>query len=482
MTTTVTASDRPSAFWRGDDFPGWLSPMLVKELRQGIQSGVFAWTFVALQAVMFLVVATTLLGTLEGRDVRENPLLFWTPVVLAVAVVIPLRGLGAVSAERVGNNLDLVRLTHLSAARIVTGKWLSLVAQAALLATAALPYLVIRYFFGGVNVVDDLAMFGTMLTAAAVVAAAAVAASTRPVRERIGFMILAYVAANLLPLGVRFIGGASFGRMVPLFIALVALLTVLLLEFAASAIAPPAENHAARKRWLGLVIVAAWAGAAVLDDRQTFFFVMMGTLLPLVAILVDALCERPSTLLSIHAPFAARGPAGRLAALVFTPGWATGLAYVTCVAALGIASVFVGMQRFAPREATPYTCLAVIASAAVVFPLPAVALLARVRRPHLVYLAVQVVCLLVLVVEGVITEEWRTHSPPMAVALFPLAAFFRALTGGTDAHITLTVAAVVVTLVVYALVFIPWVRELAATGRRVGSAAAPSGSVAEAVP
>jgi hypothetical protein len=481
MTTTVTATDRPSAFWRGDDFPGWLSPMLVKELRQGIQSGVFAWTFIALQAVMFLVVATTLLGPLEGRDVRENPLLFWTPVVLAVAVVIPLRGLQAVSAERVGNNLDLVRLTHLSAARIVTGKWLSLVAQAALLATAALPYLVIRYFFGGVNVVNDLAMFGWTLVAAGVVAAAAVAASTRPVRERIGLMILAYVAANLLPLGVRFFGG-SFGRMVPVFIALVVLFTVLLLEFAASAIAPPAENHAARKRWLGLVIVAAWAGAAALDDRQTFFFVMMGTLLPLVAILIDALCERPSTLLSIHAPFAARGPAGRLAALVFTPGWATGLAYVTCVAALGIASVFVGMQRFAPREATNCTCLAIIASAAVVFPLPALVLLARVRRPHLVYLAVQVVCLLVLVVEGVITEEWRTHSPPMAVALFPLAAFFRALNAGNDAIVTLTVAAAVVTLVVYAVVAGPWLRELAATWRRVDSASATRGSVAEAVP
>ena len=36
--------------WRGDDFPAWLSPMLVKELRQGVQSGVFGWTCIALHA------------------------------------------------------------------------------------------------------------------------------------------------------------------------------------------------------------------------------------------------------------------------------------------------------------------------------------------------------------------------------------------------------------------------------------------------
>ena len=53
--------------WRGDDFPAWLSPMLVKELRQGIQSGAFAWTFVGLQVAMFLIMSSMVTLTDDGR-------------------------------------------------------------------------------------------------------------------------------------------------------------------------------------------------------------------------------------------------------------------------------------------------------------------------------------------------------------------------------------------------------------------------------
>ena len=52
--TNSTFSLRASA-WPGDDFPAWLPPMLVKELRQGVQSGVFIWTFLLLQGALFLL-------------------------------------------------------------------------------------------------------------------------------------------------------------------------------------------------------------------------------------------------------------------------------------------------------------------------------------------------------------------------------------------------------------------------------------------
>jgi len=56
--------------WRGDDFPTWLSPMVVKELRQGVQSGVFAWTFVALQVAMFLALS---FGVLDFDTTGRGP-------------------------------------------------------------------------------------------------------------------------------------------------------------------------------------------------------------------------------------------------------------------------------------------------------------------------------------------------------------------------------------------------------------------------
>jgi hypothetical protein len=169
--------------WRGDDFPGWLSPMLVRELRQGVQSGIFAWTFIGIQGAMFALMTWavgTFGGAPEGASGRDFQAMFWGALALAIVVVVPLRGLTAVSGERVASNLDLVRLTRLSATRIVLGKWAALVGQGLLVATALLPYLALRYFFGGVNVVVDLELFGWMVAGSMTVAAAALALFTLP--------------------------------------------------------------------------------------------------------------------------------------------------------------------------------------------------------------------------------------------------------------------------------------------------------------
>ena len=133
--------------WRGDDFPAWLSPMVVKELRQGVQSGAFAWTFIGLQAAMFLFLSwgmTAIDPEVRGPGREFFQFFFWLIVAVGVLFVLPLRGLGSISGERAGNNLDLVRLTRLSATKIVFGKWLAIVAQGALLVAAVLPYLVLR--------------------------------------------------------------------------------------------------------------------------------------------------------------------------------------------------------------------------------------------------------------------------------------------------------------------------------------------------
>ena len=112
----------PTGRWRGDDFPSWLSPMLVRELRQGVQSGGFAWTFVVLQGLMFLLMswAVTNLGANPGSGISTFfNVVFWLMVAAVMAFIVPLRALTSVSSERPGNNLDLVRLTRLSATRII---------------------------------------------------------------------------------------------------------------------------------------------------------------------------------------------------------------------------------------------------------------------------------------------------------------------------------------------------------------------------
>jgi len=193
MSTTATIQATPAPAWRGDDFPHWLPPMLVRELRQGLSSGAFFWTFLLLQIALVLSLFFAVLGqsvnpALDGS--RRIDGIFWTILILGLGLAMPLRGLSAVAAERTGNNLDLVRLTKLSATRIVVGKWLANVAQVLLVAVAVLPYMTVRYFFGGVNIVADLERLGWLLVVAAVVAALAVYYSPRPQRERIGLLVL----------------------------------------------------------------------------------------------------------------------------------------------------------------------------------------------------------------------------------------------------------------------------------------------------
>ena len=71
----------------GADFPDWLSPMLVKELRQGVRTRVFVALFILLQVAMLLTVSLTLLVAAHGLDTSTGTGFFWVFVGLPVLVV-----------------------------------------------------------------------------------------------------------------------------------------------------------------------------------------------------------------------------------------------------------------------------------------------------------------------------------------------------------------------------------------------------------
>lgn len=478
-------------WWRGDDFPAWLSPMLVKELRQGIQSGAFAWTFVGLQVVMFLLMAWTTAWIEDTGGftlaVRTMSGVFWAAVGTAMVLVVPLRGLGGIAAERAGNNLDLVRLTHLSATRIVTGKWLALVAQALLVATAVLPYLVLRYFLGGVDVLGDIETFGWLAAASMLVAAAAVALSTLPQWMRI--------AACLMVPGAVFAGaeiiddaiGASL-RMTALAplakfgaASIMALYGTACLEFAAARIAPAAENHAARQRILALACAAAWLGVAACGSEPATVVTTVAVAPLLAAYAVGALVERPTRLATAVAPFARAGLPGRVAARLLAPGWATGIVFVAVVWALVTAGLLGWATRFTADPAAARLVgltLAVLLAATLVFPLPVVVRLPRVAVPLLLYALVHLVAFMVFVWSGAAwsgTRPWHeSWAWPVVLPLPPAALLAYA---GLDqeslmvrfASSFLAAAAVALGAVALAVAG-PWIREWRALGRLMAAA------------
>lgn len=481
--------------WRGDDFASWLPPMLVRELRQGVQSGVFAWTFIGIQAAMFALM-TWAVGTFGGGPTgiaaREFSAFFWLAIAAAIVVVVPLRGLTAVSSERVGNNLDLVRLSRLSATRIILGKWLAIACQGVLLATALLPYLVLRYFLGGVDVVNDLETFGWLAVTALAVTAAALALSTQPVWARIGICVVV-VLAGFIPVvelledltrSRRGRGGVGMDVRIGI-MAGIAVYTVAFLEYAAARIAPSAENHAARKRLLAIGIAVVWAVLGVFGPQKDAVLVAMLVTAPLVlCYLIESLLEKPVPITTLYRPFGSWGAAGRAAANVFTPGWATAVPFVgivSCLCAVGWCAWLASNSSGRGGVVIGLTIASLVVSA-VLFPLPFLVHMPRVRARVMVYASIQLLCFLVFVYlaavapHGVVT--WRNWGGWLFALPFPLAALPAYLQFGSDRELAqyapvFIISSVLTTAVVLASVTPPWRREMETLKRLVARDRSP---------
>lgn len=350
------------------DFGDWLSPMLVKELRQGMRSRVFMSAFYLTQLLMILSVVFNLAAATNTEMPAEMLAflngLFWLMISVPLLFVMPIRGFGALHGEIKAGTIELVFLTRLTAWRIAAGKWTALMAQTLLLLCAVLPYVLLRYFLGGVDILADLQSLLFLLLTCAVLTAATIAMS--PYESKLlralfviglifGFQFLigmmfawmavgriAGAAGSSAPVWQLYLGVALY---VPAFIALA-------LEIAASRIAPPAENHAIRKRLIGLVIFLAAPVLTLFSPGREALY--GASLLFLVPVIVDALAEPVVVLGSIYRPFLRRGSLGRIGALVFTPGWVSAAWYTALLALLGSAALAMQGQFADPLKALSY--------------------------------------------------------------------------------------------------------------------------------
>ena len=71
------------------DFGDWLSPMIVKELRQGLRTWIFVGAFIVLQAVL---VMTLMISSSSGNEEAAS-YFFWMLVAFILVFIVPLRGL-----------------------------------------------------------------------------------------------------------------------------------------------------------------------------------------------------------------------------------------------------------------------------------------------------------------------------------------------------------------------------------------------------
>ncbi|CAN5292279.1 hypothetical protein BH23VER1_BH23VER1_28560 [soil metagenome] len=327
--------------------------MIVKELRQGMRTRLFSSIFIVLQGVLALALlaSTFAIGSASGAAGVGEAVsgLFWWILVIMLLLIMPQRGFSALWSEEKARTLDLVLISRLTSWRIAFGKWAALVCQSALLVTAVLPYIVLRYFLGGSNPIIDLAWVGILFLLSCVFTAVAVGFSGHRFflirgAVSIGLILFAFSLSGVL-YGMYFDRGALvFSDSASPWWSAAGALTLgvfasyYALDMGAALIAPAAENHATRKRIAGLamlaVLLASLAFGADVD--------LVVPILCVVGVIVclDAITETPNILPSILAPFARKGVLGRVAGRFLCPGWHTGVLYMLLFVGISLASIY----------------------------------------------------------------------------------------------------------------------------------------------
>ncbi|MFA6287921.1 MAG: hypothetical protein WC661_11105 [Opitutaceae bacterium] len=430
------------------DFPTWLPPMLVKELRQGLRARGFVGALMGVQTIMviMLVWAFAIEGAVANSATSMVNGFFWGLLGLLLFVITPTRGLGGLHTEMTSRMIDLLLLTRLTSWRIVLGKWVSLMTQALLLVIAMLPYGVVRYYFGSVDLVSDLRTLMFMLLGCGAATAVALWVSGLPKIIRVllpvGFFILLQVGSGGFAMMGRggsswfsvgsSVGGPGIGNFSLLVFDAGILILFALLQ-AVRRFAPPAENHAASSRGLVMVMflpvpLCALAGEPALARGQ---LVLMLVVLLLVGAMELASLRFP---MPVHVrKWAGRGRVRALLGACSLPGWPS--AAVFLAAGLGVVALTTlagGMTGVAGVSA--FLWMLVLAWVALVFPILLLAMMPHAAKAAgALYFIIQAVFGILCIVAGnhvtTLLLGDTAHMLERLMHVLPVSSFWLALFG-----------------------------------------------------
>lgn len=322
-----------------ENFADWVNPMLVKELRQGLRSNAFLGMFLLSQVILcfILLIAIGNDNVMSAAD-TAGKVIFGLFAFLAL-VLQPLRGVSTLSNELKDGHMELVSLTQLTAWRTVWSKWCAIMLQSLLLLTAILPFITLRYFFGGADLFMEVMMYVLVMICSGALTAGMIANSSLKLRVLKSFFTLGVVitgfqffvfasggrifSSRLSTFGIT---SGSFWLLVVGILLLAAYFTFVSLTVAVRSIAPQAENHSTKIRavTLGVLLITStifhFSGSWgwTLDDSQ--YYLSLLTLLAIIALF--SLSEKSAEISSYLA--VKQRKKLRLLDWILAPGWQFG--------------------------------------------------------------------------------------------------------------------------------------------------------------
>lgn len=339
---------------RSLDFPIWVPSALVKELRQGLRTPTFilmASLFPSLLSLFFLF--SFIVNPLAGKPFISPDgcqAIFWITMVATLLFIMPLRASSSIRDELLSRNNELLLLTRQSAGRIVLGKWISFMAQSLLIVFISLPFFLIRYYYGEINLVQDVTLFFLLYLGSGILTAYTLWASAMPSLLRIGAFFLLGIgvltlSSNYMDLNL-FRGDLGNGLLLTFLILADAFLVISsLLLLAAEWFSPAAQNTAAplRKLLLAFFVISiiplpfletASSPIQSIMSGQILFMMIYGAFLMIVN-LTD-----PAYLLPIHVEQMNNKRFSRLRQILFLPGLPGGVFFTLLLSILATLAVY----------------------------------------------------------------------------------------------------------------------------------------------
>ncbi len=348
------------------DFPDKLSPMLVKELRQGMRARSFTLLFLVFQGLLAFILLTA--GSAASSDDAGSFAsgVIFTLFAAAALFIQPMRGVSALSSEISSNTIEMMVLTRLSAWRIVFGKWIAIVSQTALILVTIIPYLILRYFFGGMNLAGEMVFLGLLFLTSMALTAIMVGLSgnsTKLVRllPILGFIVMVSAVPDAMSRGgfKSFVNYCTMSDsesrlVIAAYVVFIVYIGWCALSYGTSVIAPAAENHSTLRRLIALGLVCVTLVIGLHDGVNPNLLVLVFGII-LVPAVVTALTETSVLLPPVYKPFLRRGLTGRAAGMVLLPGWPAGVFYTTLLLAISIVGIGIAgstNSTFNPVEQT----------------------------------------------------------------------------------------------------------------------------------
>ncbi|HEU0177764.1 MAG TPA: hypothetical protein VFV58_26175 [Blastocatellia bacterium] len=345
-----------------------INPIVIKELRQAVQSRFVISMLLTLLAVQLVAIGIYILASgasLFSFDAgRQSFLMLFGILQVIGTVFVPLYTGARLAAERSDINVDLLFITTIKPRSVIAGKMFAAMTLTALIYSACMPFMAFTYFLRGIDLPSIFISLAIGFVAVVACAQVAVFVALIPVNRafKVIFGLVALVifgiayfatmggVSSLVNYGV---GGTGFRQTMIAMSVVICFLVGLFFVMSVALIKPVASNRALPVRlfitaaWL-LTGVAAVADGMIEDSSVPLILWLVGFEIVFALSLFAAVSERdrPGRRVLRSIP---KSLFGRARAFFFFSGAANGVAWASVMIVLTLAAAWVWVKSF-PRH------------------------------------------------------------------------------------------------------------------------------------